>query len=157
MPGHEDPVRRFVDASDVRRAVGEVIRPRAWLTIEQARVTAFAEATGDHQWIHTDPLRAAAGPFGTTVVHGYLVLALLPVFAANLYSFDFGSARVNYGCNKVRYPAPVRVNSRIRCAAIIVGCATKAAGDLVTVQFTVEIDGESKPAAVAETLTLIVP
>ncbi|WP_305094371.1 MaoC family dehydratase [Prescottella sp. R16] len=148
-------VLTFDTPDEVHNQLGRVIGPGPWLTIDQARIDTFAEATGDHQWIHTDPERAASGPYGTTIAHGYLTLSLLPVLAADLYTFAFGSARVNYGCNKVRYPSPVPVGSRIRAAAKPVTCSTTPKGTLVTVEFTVEVEGSTVPALVAETVALV--
>lgn len=150
-------MRRFADVDEVYSSIGEPIGPGDWMEISQKMVTAFAESTGDKQWIHIDAERAASGPFKGTVAHGYLMLSLLPRFAASMYSLDFGSARVNYGSNRVRYPSPVVVGSRVRPHAVIAGCVEGEKGILITSKFSVEISGGAKPGLVAEILTLIVP
>ena len=122
-----------------------------WLSIEQDRVDRFADATGDHQWIHVDPERAKAGPFGTTIAHGYLTLSLMIPLWTELLKIEGIGMAVNYGLNKVRFPAPVPVGSRIRLAARVAE-ARAVGGDGVEVvaDLTVEIDGGAKPAAVAQ-------
>ena len=122
-----------------------------WLSIEQDRVDRFADATGDHQWIHVDPERAKAGPFGTTIAHGYLTLSLVIPLWTELLTIEGIGMAVNYGLNKLRFPAPVPVGSRIRLAARVAE-ARAVAGDGVEIvaDLTVEIDGGSKPAAVAQ-------
>jgi acyl dehydratase len=124
--------------------------------VDQDRITAFAETTDDVQWIHTDPERAAAGPYGATIAHGYLTLALLPRFGRELFAFDFGSARVNYGLNKVRFPAPVRVGSELRATVTFTEITEGPAGAVVTAKYVIHA-GAEKPACVAETLVLAVP
>ncbi|WP_228002330.1 MaoC family dehydratase [Nocardia australiensis] len=147
----------FNTSEDVHFHIGKPIGPGPWMTLDQARIDMFAKATGDHQWIHTDPERASSGPYGTTIAHGYLTLSLIPRLAADLYTLAFGSARVNYGCNKVRYPAPIRTGSRIRATATPITCSTTDRGTLVTTKFAIEVDNDDRPALVAETLTLVVP
>lgn len=149
------PLRTFDSVDALHAALGDPIGPGEWLTVEQNRIDAFADVTGDHQWIHTDPERAAAGPYGATIAHGYLTLSLLPMLVAGLYTITTGSARVNYGSNKVRYPAPVRTGARIRASATPLDCRTTDAGTFLTTHVVVEIDGGDKPALVAETVTLI--
>ena len=97
---------------EICAAVGETLGPGDWLTIDQYRIDAFADATGDHQWIHVDPERAAAGPYGATIAHGYLMQSLIPLLAAGLYTIQTGSARINYGSNTIRFPTPVIAGSR---------------------------------------------
>lgn len=147
--------RIFDNVEMIRSALGEQIGPSAWITVDQDRVDLFADATSDHQWIHCDPERAASGPYGTTIAHGYLTLSLLPAFAAELYTIMVGSSRVNYGSNKVRYPAPVRVGSRIRATATIVECREESVGIFLTVRYVIEIEDGGKPALIAETVTLV--
>ncbi|MGI8675754.1 MAG: MaoC family dehydratase [Nocardioidaceae bacterium] len=139
--------------ADIHGAVGEELGPSDWLTITQDRVDAFAEVTGDHQWIHVDTERAAAGPFGHTVAHGYLTLALIPLLATELLTYETGSARLNYGLNRVRFPRPVPVGSRIRGRAVILEITDVPAGTQVVTRFTIEIEGVDKPACVAEAVT----
>ncbi len=138
-------------------AVGQTFGPGHWLEITQDRVDAFADATGDHQWIHVDPARAAAGPYGGTIAHGYLTLSLLPLLGADVLGYDRCSARVNYGTEKVRFPQPVRVGARVRAHALIAGAREVAGGVQVTVRWTVEVDGADKPACVADAVVLLVP
>ncbi|MFE3001606.1 MaoC family dehydratase [Nocardia sp. NPDC059246] len=149
-------LRVFDSLESVRNSLGETIGPSPWLTIEQDRIDRFAEATGDRQWIHCDRERAVSGPYGTTIAHGYLTLSLLPYLAAGLYEVAVGSARVNYGSNKVRFPSPVRAGHRVRASATPVECRSVEAGTFLTVRFEVEVEGSDKPAVVAETVTLIV-
>ncbi|MDP9792359.1 acyl dehydratase [Catenuloplanes nepalensis] len=122
----------------------------SWIEITQDRVNTFADATGDHQWIHVSPERARTGPFGTTVAHGYLTLALIIPLFGELLSIDGIRMGINYGLDRVRFPSPVRVGDRIRLAGRVAS-AEKVAGDGVqlALDFTVEIDGGAKPACVA--------
>lgn len=156
MEKNDKAVRVFDSLESIWNGLGETIGPGPWLTIEQDRIDRFAEVTGDRQWIHCDRERAVSGPYGTTIAHGYLTLSLLPNLAAGLYTVSVGSARVNYGSNKVRYPTPVRVGQRIRASATPLECRTAKAGTFLTVRFEVEVEGSDKPAVVAETVTLIV-
>lgn len=149
--------RVFNSLDEVRAAVGEEIGPSEPLVIEQSRIDAFADATGDHQWIHVDPERAANGPFGTPIAHGYLTLSLVPLFGADLFSLDFGGARINYGANKVRFPSPVPVNSSLTATASITDVTDGPAGTILTVKYVVTAEGAPKPALVAETLVVVTP
>ncbi len=148
-------VRTFTDLEQLRAALGEEMGPGEALIVDQARIDAFAEATGDHQWIHVDPVRAAAGPFGGTIAHGYLTLSLLPLFGQQLFALEFGSARVNYGVDKVRFPAPVPVDSALRCTATFTDLRDTAGGSLVTTRYVVQADSAAKPACVANMLVLL--
>jgi acyl dehydratase len=129
----------------------------AWHTVDQDRIDAFAEATGDHQWIHVDPERAKEGPFGTTIAHGYLTLSMIPALAKDIFRLDGPTMMVNYGTEKVRFPSPVPVGSRVRVGAELVDVRDVAQGTQVCVRYTVEVDGQAKPACVAESLVLVVP
>ena len=142
--------------TEVEQVVYEPLGTTEWVEIDQDSVDRFAEVTGDHQWIHVDTERAAESAYGGTIAHGYLTLAKLPAFAATLYRLDAGASRLNYGVNKVRFPAPVPVGSRIRATPTIVGIREVPAGDQVTVRWVVECDQASRPVCVAETLTLVV-
>ncbi|XVQ10085.1 MaoC family dehydratase [Spirillospora sp. CA-255316] len=148
-------VRVFTSLEEVEDALDRPIGPSAWLVIDQERVDAFADATGDHQWIHVDAERAADGPFGRTIAHGYLTLSLIPHFAQQLFRLDLGQARINYGVNKARFPSAVPVGSRLRARAAFVGLRRTAAGTALTTRYTIEIDGGRKPACAAETITLV--
>jgi acyl dehydratase len=148
-------MRTFTSLEELSDAVGEDLGPSDWLEVTQERVDAFADATGDHQWIHVDVDRASKGPFGGTIAHGYLTLSLIPRFAPELFEISTPGARLNYGVNKVRFPSPVRVGSRIRAAARIVEVSDVPAGRQLLTRYTVEIEGEPKPACVAETVVLL--
>jgi len=121
-----------------------------WLVVDQQRIDQFADATGDHQWIHVDPGRAATGPFGTTIAHGYLTLSLAPTLLQQVLKVEGMRFGVNYGCNKVRFPAPVPVGSKLRLGAQVVGVEKAGDGVQVTLELTLETDGGSKPACVAQ-------
>ena len=124
-----------------------------WHEITQEQVNGFADATGDHQWIHVDPERATHGPFGTTIAHGYLTLAITNLFLPALLRVPSAKLGLNYGANKVRFPAPVPVGSRIRMGAEIIDVQDVPGGVQVTTRNTVEIDGSEKPACVVEALS----
>ncbi|MEV5612971.1 MaoC family dehydratase [Streptomyces sp. NPDC052225] len=145
--------RVFKDVDELKGAVGEQLGYSDWVEIEQARIDRFAEATGDHQWIHVDPERAKEGPFGTTIAHGYLTLSLLPLFGPQLLSVEGMKMGVNYGTNKVRFPAPVPVGSRLRATAKITSVDDVPGGVQLSVAFTVERDGGDKPVCVAESVS----
>jgi acyl dehydratase len=130
-------------------AVGAVLGPTEWVAIDQSRIDAFAAATDDPQWIHVDPVRAAQGPFGTTIAHGYLTLALLPAFLAEVLDTGAGLT-VNYGLNRVRFPAPVPVGSRLRARFEVLGAEDVPGGVQLTLAATVERDGGEKPVCAAE-------
>jgi acyl dehydratase len=130
---------------------GRDLGASGWLALTQDRIDGFAEATGDHQWIHVDPERARTGPFGTTIAHGYLTLSLVIPLWGELLRIDGVGMAVNYGLNKVRFPAPVPVGSKIRLAATVAQVRSVAAdGVEVVADFIVEIEGGAKPAAVAQ-------
>jgi acyl dehydratase len=132
--------------------VGRVLGSSEWLTIDQARIDQFAAVTGDDQWIHVDPLRAAAGAFGTTVAHGHLTLSLLPVMVRTAFEIDDVRMTVNYGLNRVRFPAPVPVNSRLRGHFKLMTFEPIPGGAQVVVEVTTEREGHSKPVCVAESV-----
>ncbi|MFE7812154.1 MaoC family dehydratase [Streptomyces sp. NPDC057433] len=144
--------RIFTSVDELKAAVGEQLGYTDWLEVDQKRVDLFAEATGDHQWIHVDPERAASGPFGTTIAHGYLTLSLLPLFGPQLLSVEGVKMGVNYGTNKVRFPAPVPVGSRVRATAKVAAVDEVGGGVQVTTAFTVEREGGDKPVCVAESV-----
>ena len=135
---------------------GATLGPGPWLTVDQERVNLFAEATGDHQWIHTDPERAAQGPFGGTVAHGYLTLSLLPMLMKDLYRVEGARMGVNYGLNKVRFPAPLRTGGKIRASAEVLSAEpTPDGGVQLVTRVTIEADGVAKPVCVAETVSRV--
>lgn len=128
-----------------------------WLEIDQQRIDLFAEATGDHQWIHVDPERAAQGPFGKTIAHGYLTLSLANLFLPQLLRVDHVSMGVNYGCDKVRFPAPVPVGSRVRGNGEILSAEEVKGGVQVVVRMTIEVEGSDRPACVIDTISRFFP
>jgi acyl dehydratase len=148
-------VRTFTDLAELEAAVGEEIGTTDWFEVTQERVNAFADATEDHQWIHVDVERAKAGPFGGTIAHGYLTLSLIPMFNTQLWSIETSGARLNYGLNKVRFPNPVPVGARIRCTATIGALTDIPAGKQMVTHYVIEIEGEPKPACVAEMVVLL--
>ena len=131
---------------------GLELGPSDWLEVTQERVDLFADATGDHQWIHVDPQRAAAGPFGGTIAHGYLTLSLLAAFAFELLPVEDASAAINYGLNKVRFPAPVPSGSRLRGRFKLLAYEPLEGGAQLTVEVSMEREGSAKPVCVAESL-----
>jgi acyl dehydratase len=146
----------FKTFDEVAEAAGQSLGVSGWLAIDQARVDTFAEATSDHQWIHVDVARAKAGPFGGTVAHGYLTLALAPSLGAQTFAFETPGAILNYGVNKVRFPTPVPVGSRIRAEVRLGEVTVVPAGLQVTIGYVIEIEHGAKPACVAETVVLLV-
>ncbi|MCP9946651.1 MaoC family dehydratase [Streptomyces somaliensis] len=150
-------MRIFNGIDEIRAAVGTHLGHSQWHEITQEQVDRFADATGDHQWIHLDRERAARGPFGTTIAHGFLTLSLLPMLAGEVYAVEGVRMGVNYGCNRVRFPAPVPVGSRVRAGVELLGVEPSAQGYLVTALVSIEIEGGGKPACVAESLAVVVP
>ncbi|MFX0579329.1 MaoC family dehydratase [Nocardia nepalensis] len=134
----------------LRTAAGADLGVSRWIEVAQDRIDAFADATEDRQWIHIDPERAANGPYGTTIAHGYLTLSLLPPLMADLISIKDASARINYGLNKVRFPSPIPAGSRIRGRAQIVSVDEVPGGLQTVIQATIEREGGDKPACIAE-------
>ena len=145
-------MRTFTSLDEIAGAVGEELGSTEWLTIDQQRVDAFADATDDHQWIHVDVARAAAGPFGGPIAHGYLTLSLVIPLFGEILKVEGIKMGVNYGLEKVRFPHPVPVGSKIRLNAKVVSVEDVAGGTQSTFDFTVEIDGVAKPACVARTV-----
>jgi acyl dehydratase len=146
-------MRTFTTLDDVAAAAGSGIGTSDWLEVDQARIDAFADATLDHQWIHVDAERAAQGPFGTTIAHGFLTLSLLPAFFAS--AFDIGDARmgVNYGLNRVRFTSPVPAGSRLRAHFRLLSYEPLDGGAQLVTEVTVEREGAQRPACVAEAVT----
>lgn len=138
--------------TDLQSLVGQVIGVSAWQSVDQARIDDFAAATGDHQWIHVDPVRAAAGPFGTTVAHGHLTLSLIPIMVSTAFKVADVRMSVNYGLNRVRFPAPVPVGSRLRGHFKLLNFEIIPGGAQVVVEATTEREGQSKPVCVAESV-----
>jgi acyl dehydratase len=148
-------MRVFTGADELCAAAGEQLGVSDWMTIEQQRVNAFADATEDHQWIHIDPQRAATGPFGTTIAHGFLTLSLLPHLIDQTYRAEGATMVINYGLNKVRFPTPVPVGSCVR-AEVVLAEATEVTGGLqLVVRATLQIEGNAKPGCVADWVTRV--
>ncbi|MFG2207759.1 MaoC family dehydratase [Streptomyces sp. NPDC048638] len=145
--------RVFASVDELRGAVGEELGPSEWLEVDQKRIDLFADATGDHQWIHVDPEKAADGPFGTTIAHGYLTLSLLPTLVPRLMRVDNVKMGINYGTNKVRFPATVPVGSRLRATARIAEVTEVPGGVQLATVVTVEREGGDKPVCVAESVS----
>jgi acyl dehydratase len=146
-------MRVFASPDELRDAVGTHLGYSPWRVVGQEQVTAFAEVTGDRQWIHVDPRRAAAGPFGGTIAHGYFVLSLMPSFAAEVYRVDGARMAVNYGLGKVRFPSPTPVGASIRAGIELVSADPVAGGVHTVARVTVQRqDGGDKPCCVAETI-----
>lgn len=142
----------YATLQELQGRVGEELGVSDWITVDQAQIDAFANATGDHQWIHIDPLRAAAGPFGATVAHGFLTLSLLPRMAASAFEVQDTRMGVNYGLNRVRFPAPVPVGSRLRGRFTLVRYEPLDGGAQLTTEVTMEREGSTKPVCVAESV-----
>ena len=136
----------------LRAASGSDLGHTEWMVVDQDRVDRFADATGDHQWIHVDPERAKASPFGGTIAHGYLTLSLVPHLLHQLVEVKDVAMVINYGLGKVRYPAPVRTGSRVRMGLVLAGVSEVKGGVQCQLDCTVEVEGEDKPAMVAEVL-----
>lgn len=148
--------KSFNGVDEVVHAVGTSLGETEWLEITQEQVNQFAEATGDHQWIHVDVERAAKGPYGGTIAHGYLTLSLIARFGDELFSVSGVTAKLNYGVNKVRFPTPVPVGARVRAGASIANTAETPAGVQVSLNWVIELENSTKPACVAETVVLLV-
>ena len=149
-------MRVFNGLDELGQAVGEHLGHSDWHEVTQESVDLFADATGDHQWIHVDPERAKAGPFGGTIAHGYMTLSLIPMLNAEIYRIDGLSMGINYGTNKVRFPAPVPVGSRVRGGAEVVEVNPNARGARAVIRTTVEVEGGEKPACIAESVVVLV-
>lgn len=149
--------RTVAHPAELSNLVGTEVVGEEWLTIDQGRIDAFAGATGDFQWIHVEPERAAAGPFGATIAHGYLTLSLIPMLTEGLLEVGGCSAAINYGLDKVRFVQPVVVGSRLRARTEVMAVDESAQGYRVGLNVTVEIDGSDRPALVAETIVMFVP
>jgi acyl dehydratase len=137
---------------ELKAKQGEHLGYSDYVEITQERVNLFADATGDHQWIHVDPERAKAGPFGGPIAHGYLTLSLAPALLPQILIVGGISMGVNYGCGKVRFPSPVPVGSKVRAGAELVSVEDVAGGAQVTLQVTFEVEGAPKPSCVAEVI-----
>ncbi|MDP3820670.1 MAG: MaoC family dehydratase [Burkholderiales bacterium] len=142
----------FEHLADLQARVGEEVGVSEWITVDQNRINLFADATGDHQWIHIDAERAAEGPFGTTIAHGFLTLSLLPEMSASAFQVLDTRMGVNYGLDRVRFPAPVPSGSRLRGRFKLLKYEPLEGGAQLTVEVTMEREGSAKPVCVAESL-----
>ena len=142
------------EPADLLKLVGQRLGTTDWIKVTQEQVDRFADATGDHQWIHTDLERATKGPYKGTIAHGYLTLSLAPVVISQVLEIREITAALNYGLNKVRFPAPVRVGSQIRAAVSLMSAKQKTSGVESVFTVTYEIDGEERPACVADVIVL---
>jgi acyl dehydratase len=138
---------------DLPARVGDVLGISEWVTVDQAKIDAFAAATGDLQWIHVDPERAVAGPFGTTIANGFLTLSLLPRLSSTAFAIVDVGTSVNYGLNRVRFPAPLPAGSRVRGRFELLACHALSSAMQLTIKVTVEREGSDRPVCVAEALS----
>ena len=145
-------MKTYLKLSELQGLVGQDLGLSDWFMVSQAQIDAFAHATGDHQWIHIDPQRAAGGPFGATVAHGFLTLSLLPLRGASAFEVLDTRMGVNYGLNRVRFPAPVPVGSRLRGLFKLLSYEVLEGGAQLTTQVTMEREGSTKPVCVAESV-----
>ncbi|MGW0737385.1 MaoC family dehydratase [Streptomyces sp. NPDC002851] len=149
-------MRTFHGIDELSKAVGEHLGYSEWHTITQHQIDQFAEATGDHQWIHVNTEQAAGGPFGQTIAHGYLTLSMLPMLVWEVYGVEGVNMTVNYGVNRVRFPSPVPVESQVRAGVELVSLDCFESHAQAVVRVTVERRGQNKPVCVAETLSRFV-
>lgn len=149
--------RVFETPFALHEAVGQTLGVSDWLQVEQERIDLFAEATGDHQWIHVDPEKAAQGPFGTCIAHGYLSLSLVNLFLPQIVEVRGISMGVNYGCDRVRFPNVLKVGARVRGSAELVGVEEIKGGVQACIRVSVEIEGEARPACVVDTISRYYP
>ncbi|MBC8641261.1 MaoC family dehydratase [Caballeronia sp. EK] len=151
-------MKSFEKIADLQRLVGESLGMSEWLLIDQERVNRFADATGDHQWIHVDVERAKAGPFGGTIAHGFLTLSLLPTFSATAFEIKETKSGLNYGLDKVRFITPVPVGKRVRAHfRLVEWTAINHGGAQMKIEMTVECEGAEKPACIAESILRLFP
>ncbi|MFF7453990.1 MaoC family dehydratase [Kitasatospora sp. NPDC008115] len=143
----------FASLAELTAAVGTELGTSRWHTVDQARIDLFAEATGDHQWIHVDPERAKESQFGSTIAHGYLTMSMIPVLAKECYGVEGVRLALNYGSEKVRFPSPLPVGTAIRAKAELVSATEVGGGVQAVVRFTITSAESAKPHCVAETIT----
>jgi acyl dehydratase len=146
-------VKTYAHLADLQALAGQDIGASEWVLIDQPRIDLFAKATDDHQWVHTDPERAAGGPFGTTIAHGFLTLSLLPMLFERGFAIADVKMGINYGLNRVRFMAPVKVGSRLRGVFKLLSYEPLEGGAQLVVLSTIEIEGSAKPACVAESVS----
>ncbi|MFA3873069.1 MaoC family dehydratase [Streptomyces sp. MMCC 100] len=150
-------MRVFNGVAELDQAVGSHLGHSEWHTVTQDQIDTFAEGTGDHQWIHIDAERATEGPFGTTIAHGYLTLSLVPMLTWQVYRVDNIAMSVNYGANRLRFPSPVPVGSRVRAGVELLEVTPGSTGIKIVTRVTIERGGSEKPACVVDTVSVLVP
>lgn len=150
-------MRQFADVEELKTAVGQVLGDSEWVTVSQEMIDRFADATGDHQWIHVDRERAKASPLGTTIAHGFLTLSLIPRLIDQVYAVGKVAARLNYGCNKVRFTQPVPSGGRIRARIRLAGVEDTPKGVRITSEATIALDGSERPACIADLVAVVIP
>ncbi|MFI8975025.1 MaoC family dehydratase [Nocardia asteroides] len=150
-------MKRFSSLQELALAVGTHLGYSEWHPVTQEQIDLFARATGDRQWIHVDPARAAQGPFGGTIAHGYLTLSLLPMLTSEIYTVGGLTMGINYGADKLRFPAPVPSGSTVRAGAELVSVTQSSSGYRVTTRVAIECEGSAKPACVVDMVSLLVP
>jgi len=143
--------------NDLLEMVGQSLGHTDWITMRQERIDTFADATGDHQWIHVDPVKAAEGPFGACIAHGYLTLSLASKFLPELMTVEQVSMGVNYGCEKIRFPNTVKVGQRIRGGGEVISAEERGKGVQAVVRITIDVEGEERPACVVDTISRFYP
>ncbi len=144
---------RYATLAELQDMVGQELGVSDWLEVTQQRIDQFAQATGDHQWIHVDPARAADGPYGATVAHGFLTLSMIPALADSAFGLDDVRMGINYGLNRVRFPGPVRVGSLIRARFKLLAYEPLPGGAQVVTEASIEVEGSTKPVCVAESVS----
>ena len=149
-------MRTINGIDEIESLIGTELGASEWTTLDQAAINTFADVTDDHQWIHVDEARAAEGPYGATIVHGFFTLSLIPKFSSEIFTIEGVAIRVNYGLNKVRFLQPVVVGSRLRGTISVKDAIRGDKGTQVILEHTIEIDGQDRPACVAEVVTLLV-
>jgi acyl dehydratase len=149
-------MRTFKDVAELEQAVGSHLGYSDWHTVTQDQINTFAEATGDYQWIHVDPPKAAQGPFGSTIAHGYLTLSLVPQLIWQVYKVEGVKMGVNYGANRLRFPSPLPVDSKVRAGVELLSATSSGRGHEVTAKVTIEREGSNKPVCVVETVSVMV-
>lgn len=149
-------MRTLNGIDEITSLVGTELGSSEWTTIDQTAINTFANVTDDHQWIHIDEQRAAEGPYGSTIVHGFFTLSLIPKFSSEIFTIEGVSIRVNYGLNKVRFAQPVPVGSRLRGTVSVKEVIPGDKGTQVILKHVIEIEGEERPACIAEVVTLLV-
>lgn len=145
----------FTSLDEIVELAGMELGASDWVVVDQDRIDRFADVTGDMEWIHVDLDRAAAGPFGGAIAHGFLTLSLIPMLREQIFQIDTPGARLNYGLNRVRFPAPVPVNSRVRATARVLSVERVDTSVRMITEYVIEIEGAPKPACVAEMVTLL--